>query len=62
MQERRLCKLVEFKRLRSDKGKDKVKLVRDKLIGDGKVVDPRFEKNPIKPSAAAMNDEDIEWV
>ena len=60
MQERRLCQLGDFKRLRNE-GNTKVKLVRDKLIVDGKLVDPCLEKNPVKPATAPVDSDDIQW-
>ena len=61
MQERRTCQLGDYKRLREEKGKDKVKLVRDKLIVEGKLVDPCLEKNPVKPVAAPTDGDEIQW-
>ena len=61
MQERRLCQLSDFKRLRNEKGNSKVKLIRDKLIVDGKLVDPCLEKNPVKPATAPLDSDDIQW-
>ena len=62
MQERRLNQVPQFKKFRKDLGKQKVKLVRDKLIVNGKVNYPQFDKNPVKPISAAIDTEDIEWV
>ena len=62
MQERRLNQLGAFKKLRSQHGKDKVKLVRDKLILDGKIQNPRFEQNTVKPMSAQVDADDFDFI
>ena len=62
MQERRLNQLGDFKKLKQEKGKEKVKLVKDKLVCEGLLVNPRFESNPIKPATATFDSEEIEMV
>ena len=47
MMERRLVQLPDRRRLKD--GGATVKLVRDKLISNNKVVDPGFSKRPLKP-------------
>ena len=61
MQERRLNQVAAFKKLRTQHGKQKVKLVRDKLIVEGKIQNPRFDQNAVKPMSAQLDAEDIEF-
>ena len=61
MVERRLSQLQEYKKLRTNLGKDKVKLVRDRLVVNGKVKEQQLVKNPLKPMAAAVDAEEIVW-
>ena len=38
-----------------------MKLIRDNLIIDNKIQDPKFECNPIKPQASSLDSNDIQW-